>query len=74
MILIKHIDLEILKYVYSVIRALSWAPLKHEMAGWHLTMWDTVIPYNFCELTTFKSVVFRLTEARSYLSRSESKS
>ena len=33
-----------------------------EMAKWLLTMWDTVNPYNYWELTTFKSVIFRLTE------------
>ena len=38
-----------------------WA--KHEMAKWQLTMRDTVNPYNYWELTTFKSVIFRLTEA-----------
>ena len=34
-----------------------------EMTEWHLTMWDMVNPYNYFELTTFKSVIFRLTEA-----------
>ena len=34
-----------------------------EMMECHLTMWDTVNPYNYGELTTFKSVIFRLTEA-----------
>ena len=34
-----------------------------EMTEWHLIMWDTVNPYNYLELTTFKSVIFRLTEA-----------
>ena len=32
------------------------------MTEWHLTMWDMVNPYNYWELTTFKSVIFRLTE------------
>ena len=33
-----------------------------EMAKWLLTMWDTVNRYNYRELTTFKSVILRLTE------------
>ena len=34
-----------------------------EMTEWHLIMWDMVNPYNYRELPTFKSVIFRLTEA-----------
>ena len=41
----------------------SKGTIQKQMAKWHLTMWDAVNPCNYWELTTFKSVIFRLTEA-----------
>lgn len=56
--------------IITCLRTVYWrACLKHKMAKWHKTMWDTVNLCNYRELTTFNSVIFRLSWALFSLTR-----
>ena len=53
----RHSHNHLLKHIKS-------AAAKHEMAKWHLTMWDTVNPYNYSELTI--SYIWALGQLECY--------